>query len=144
MPPELLAVVSTLLGAMVAGFISFIAGRGLKTHEWRLAMAREGVAVRQRLYAEFLNEAQALYLQSLDEKISRVGDVKGLTRSFEEICLLSNDSTVNTARLICDVVFDAHSVEPIEKLSFYDAKQAFIKEARAELADFQKQRRRCT
>ena len=49
MPSEVIAIVSTLIGAVVAGVISYVAGRGMKTHEWKLALAREEIASRKSL-----------------------------------------------------------------------------------------------
>ena len=47
MSSEVIAVLSTLVGAIVAGVISYAAGRGMKTHEWRLRPAEKGNAFRK-------------------------------------------------------------------------------------------------
>lgn len=39
MPPELTAVLGTLLGVLLGGLINYFASRSAKSHEWRLMIA---------------------------------------------------------------------------------------------------------
>ena len=60
MPSELIAVLGTLGGALLVALINFFSNRSVKNQEWRLTIARDQVLSRQKLYAEFLVEAQRL------------------------------------------------------------------------------------
>ena len=55
---QLLApIIASLGAALVAGIASYIAGRGMRSHEWKLGLVRERLLERQRLYAKFVAEA---------------------------------------------------------------------------------------
>lgn len=63
----LLSFLSTASVALLAGMLSYAAGKGMKRHEWDLNLRREKVELRRRLYAEFLAEANRLILQSIQK-----------------------------------------------------------------------------
>ncbi|SUS06831.1 conserved hypothetical protein [uncultured Defluviicoccus sp.] len=134
----LLSFISTALVAVVAAVLSYAAGKGMKRHEWDLNIRREKVAIRQRLYAEFLAEANRLILQSIEEKSSTVTSFFKLTRKFSEIELISPDTVSAAAKSICDHVICSHAVQQKMETNFYELKQAFILQARQEIASFEK------
>lgn len=137
MPSEVIAIISTLIGAVVAGVISYLAGRGMKTHEWKLALAREEIASRKNLYVAFLAEAQRLLMQSTHTKISSVAELKDLDAKYAEISLLASESVVEGAKLVVDAILSAHAAgTEREDMDFYARKQSFIDAVRIELASY--------
>lgn len=133
----LLNFISTASVAIIAGVLSYTAGKGMKRHEWDLSIRREKVAVRQRLYAEFLAETDRQILQSLEEKSSTATSFYEITRKFSEIELISSSTVSATARAICDHVIGSHTVAKTEA-NFYELKQTFIQHARKEIAEYEK------
>lgn len=134
----LLNFISTASVAILAAGLSYVAGRGMKRQEWDLAARREKVAVRQRLYADFLAEADRQLLLSLEKKSSAATSFHDLTRMFSEIELLSPDAVTAAAKAICSEVIGSHGAEQQERSDFYALKQTFIREARAEIADYER------
>lgn len=82
MPSELIAVLGTLLGALIGGLINYFANRSAKKHEWSLALAKDNIALRQKLYSEFLVETQRLVIIAADKKVSSASDFS----SVGEVC----------------------------------------------------------
>jgi hypothetical protein len=144
MSPELtnttLTMLATLIGALVAGVISFIAGRSLKTHEWKLAVIKETIATRRRIYAEFLSEADRLMMQSIEDKIDRLTALNELTTKFSEISLLSPDPVIEAAKVVFDAVISAHARDSksVGGRNFYKDKQNFIAAAKKEIASYKR------
>lgn len=134
----LLNFVSTGAVAILAAGLSYAAGKGMKRQEWDLALRREKVAVRQRLYAAFLAEADRQILLSLEKKSSAATAFHDVTRMFSEIELLSSDTVTAAARAMCNRVIGSHGAEEQERNDFYALKQAFIQHARAEIASYEK------
>lgn len=134
----LLNFISTASVAVMAAALSYAAGKGMKRHEWDLNLRREKVAVRQRLYAEFLAEADRQILQSMKEKISDTTSFYEITRKFSEIELLSSSDVCVAAKSICDHVVGSHAAEEKAGANFYELKQAFIRNARKEIASYEK------
>jgi len=134
----LLSFISTASVAVIAGLLSYAAGKGMKKHEWDLNIRREKVTVRQRLYAEFLAEADRQVLQSMKEKISDATSFYEITRKFSEIELLSSDDVSTAAKSICDHVVGSHAVEEKTGASFYELKKGFIQSAKKEIANYEK------
>ena len=138
LPVPLLSFISTASVAVVAGTLSYVAGKGMKKHEWALNMRREKVVTRQRLYADFLAEADRQVLQSMKEKVGDVAAFYELTRKFSEIELLSSDEVCAAAKLICDHVISSHAIDGKVGTAFYDLKRTFIHSARTEMANYEK------
>lgn len=137
MPPELIAIFGTLAGAVVAGAISYVTGRSVKTHEWKLALAREEIASRKSLYVAFLAEAHRLIMQSTHKKISSVTELSDLDAKYAEISLVSSVPVVEGAKLVVDSVLSAHTASSKnEGTDFYARKQRFIDSVRTELTSY--------
>jgi len=134
----LLSFISTVTVALIAGVLSYFAGKGMKRHEWELNLRREKVAVRQRLYAEFLAEADRHVIQSMKEKVSDVTSLYEIIRKFSEIELLSSEEVSAAARSICDYIVSSHAIEGKTRENFYELKQAFIRNAKQEIANYEK------
>ena len=56
MTADVVAVSGTLIGVALGGFINFVANRSAKQREWRLGIDKELLFLRNRAYAEFLDE----------------------------------------------------------------------------------------
>ena len=138
MPPELITIAGTLGAALVAGVISYLAGRGMKTHEWRLVQAREELATRKALYAAFLAEAQRLIIQASETKMGNVTDLDTLNRQYAEITLVGSKPVTEAAMYVVDGVLMAHVREQTaaEALEFHPRKEAFLMAARNELQSY--------
>ena len=138
MPPELITIAGTLAAALVAGVISYLAGRGMKTHEWRLAQAREELATRKALYAAFLAEAQRLIIQASETKMGNVTVLDTLNRQYAEITLVGSKPVTEAAMHVVDGVLMAHLREQTaaETVEFHPWKEAFLTAARNELQSY--------
>lgn len=135
MPPELTAVIGTLFGVLVGGLINYFATRSVKNHEWRLALARDSAALRQKLYAEFLVEAQRLVVQAREEKVSSLADLNPLNGKFAEISLLAPEGVIDAAKKIADYAITSHSAQPAKEVAdFFRLKEKFIEAAREDIA----------
>lgn len=134
----LLNFASTAAVALVAATASYAVGRGAKRQEWELNIRREKIAVRERLYASFLAEANRQILLSLEQKSSDPLAFHDITAKLSEIELLSHESVCVAARAICDRVIDSHAIEPKSEANFYALKSAFIEAAREEFASLER------
>jgi hypothetical protein len=139
-PAPLFNLISTALVALLAGTLSYSAGKGMTSHEWKLNLRREKVAIRQRLYADFLAEADRQMLQSIDEKSSTATAFYEITRNFSEITLLASAPVAKAARAICDHIIHAHATESSPGTDFDQLKQGFIRDARSEIAAYEEGR----
>ena len=109
----------------------------MKTHEWKLALAREEIASRKSVYVAFLAEAQRLLIQSTHAKISSVVELKDLDAKFAEISLLASAPVVEGAKLVVDAILSVHTAGVEHKTTdFYARKQSFIDAVRKELASY--------
>jgi hypothetical protein len=134
MPSEFIAVLGTLFGALVGGLINYFATRGVKNHEWRLALARDQAAGRQKLYAEFLVEAQRLVVQAREDKVSSLTDLNALNGKFAEVSLLAPESVIEAAKKLADYAITSHSVQPAKEVAdFFKLKEGFIAAARKDI-----------
>lgn len=138
MPSEFFTIAGTLSAAVLAGIISYFAGRGMKTHEWRLALAKEEFASRKSLYAAFLAEAQRLVIQASDKKFSDAAALDTLSRQYAEITLVGDSSVSAAAMYVFDSVILANlrDTTASEGLEFHPRKEAFLKAARDELQSY--------
>lgn len=109
----------------------------MKTHEWRLALAKEELASRKALYAAFLAEAHRLLIQSMETKIESVAGLRDLDAKYAEISLAGSRPVVEAAKLVVDAVLSAHTAgEAGEKKDFYARKERFIDAVRKELDSY--------
>jgi len=110
----------------------------MKTHEWRLAQAKEELAARKALYAAFLAEAQRLIIQASENKMQNVSVLDALNRQYAEITLVGSKPVTEAAIHVFDSVLLAHVQEQTaeESLSFHPRKEAFLNAARNELQSY--------
>lgn len=128
-------VAASLGGALVAGWVSYIAGRGVRLHEWKLQLARERILERQRLYAKFIAEADRNLLTVATGGTKSIDNVMPLFALQAEIWLLSSQSVRDAAKQICDLALSANAAgKNRAEGDAFAAKIAFIEAARAELA----------
>ncbi len=136
MPSETIAVLGTLSGVLIGGFINYLASRSVKNHEWKLALAKEQSAIRHKLYAEFLVETQRLVVQAREEKISSLADLNMLNGKFAEVSLIAPGIVVEAAKKLADYVITSHSAQPAKEVAdFFKLKEAFIAVARQDIAE---------
>lgn len=138
MPSEIITIASTLAAAVIAGYISYLAGRSMKTHEWKLAQAKDELSARKALYTLFLAEAQRLIVQASEDKAYAVSELDELHKWYAEITLVGSSSVVEAAMTTVDSVLLAYLREQdaSDASDFHERRQAFIKSARAELQSF--------
>ncbi|BBN89765.1 MULTISPECIES: hypothetical protein [Azospira] len=136
MPSETIAVLGTLSGVLIGGFINYLASRSVKNHEWKLALAKEQSTIRHKLYAEFLVETQRLVVQAREEKISSLADLNMLNGKFAEVSLVASGMVVEAAKKLADYVITSHSAQPAKEVAdFFKLKEAFIAVARQDIAE---------
>jgi len=136
MPSELIAVLGTLSGALLVGLINYFSNRSGKNHEWRLALARDQAATRQKLYAEFLVEAQRLVVQAREEKIASLNDLNALNGKYAEVCLVASQTVIDEAKKLADYAITSHAVQPAREVAdFFRLKEGFIAVAREDIAE---------
>src|SRR5713101_2907284 len=131
MPSELIAVLGTLSGALLVGLINYFSNRSVKNHEWRLALARDQVANRQKLYSEFLVEVQRLVVQAREDKISSLIDFNAINGKLAKVCLIAPSSVIEEAKKLANYAITSHAVQPAKEVAnFFILKEAFIAAAR--------------
>ena len=117
MPTELLTIAGTLGGVVVGGLLNYLANRSMKNREWKLAVARDQAATRQKLYAEFLVEAQRLIVQAREEKVSTLADLNALNAKFAEITLIAPEDVVLAAKSLAECAISSHSSQPAKEVA---------------------------
>lgn len=130
----LVPLVASLGAALVAGVTSYIAGRGMRSHEWKLGLVRERLLERQRLYAKFIAEADRNVLLIAGAGTKSIDNVMPLLGLYAEISLLSTDAVRQCAKRVCDLAISANGVESSgQDGDHFAAKSAFVDVARSEL-----------
>ena len=97
MPSEVVAVLGALAGVLIGGLVNYFTHRSVKNHEWRLALARDDAARRQKLYSEFLVEAQKLVAQAREEKLTSLCDLNPIYGKLAEIRLVAGQTARSCA-----------------------------------------------
>lgn len=134
MTDQWFTLISVLSGAVVGGLINYLATSKAKSREWHLSLIRERILERQKLYADFLAASQLLIAQSLDKKISNVGEIGVISNELARIELVASQAVVDSAKSICDCVLSHHAEQPDGKSTgYYNLKIAFIGAVRTEL-----------
>lgn len=141
---EILIPVAASLGvAFVAGWVSYIAGRGVRLHEWKLQLARDRILERQHLYAKFIAEADRNLLTVATGGVKSIDNVMPLFALQAEIWLLSAQSVQDAAKHMCDLALSANAaVDDRAVGDQFAAKKAFVDAARTELAALEADARR--
>lgn len=138
MPTEVITIAGTLAAAVVAGVVSYAAGRSMKTHEWKLAQAREEFISRKGIYVSFLAEAQRLIMQTFEEKIGSVSKLDRLSHLYAEITVVGGKPVTDAAMHVFDSVVVAHGQDQdlADSAEFHSRKQALRDAVRKELQSF--------
>lgn len=124
---------ASLTGALAAAYPSFLAGRSIQTHEWRLALIRDRILERRQLYARFIVEADRnMFAVAAGEK--SLENVAPLFPLLAEISLLSSEAVHHRARAVGDIGLAANAADNDGPIDHYAAKTAFVEAARNELA----------
>ncbi|WP_374244380.1 hypothetical protein [Zoogloea sp.] len=134
MPTELIAVLGTLSGVAVGGALNYLATKRVKNLEWRFTIAKEQAATRQKLYAEFIVEAQRLTMQAMDSKVSTAAALDPMSSKFAEISLLAPENVIDAARSLLNNTLEEHSANSKpEAGNFYKLKSEFIVAAKLDI-----------
>ena len=127
-------VAASLGGALVAGWVSYVAGRSVRLHEWKLQLARERILERQRLYARLIAEADRNLLTVAAGGTKSIDNVMPLFALQAEISLLSGQSVQETAKRVCDLALSVNAAgKDRAEGNAFAAKTAFVEAARAEV-----------
>ncbi|CAH0353849.1 MULTISPECIES: hypothetical protein [Sphingomonadaceae] len=130
----LIPIIASLGAALIAGIASYVAGRGMRSHEWKLGLVRERLLERQRLYAKFIAEADRNVLLVAGAGSKSIDNVTPLLALYAEISLLSTDAVQQCAKRVCDLALSANGRESSgEDGDHFAAKCAFVDAARSEL-----------
>ncbi len=127
---------ASLAGVLAAAYPSFLVGRGIQTHEWRLALIRDRILERRQLYAKFLVEADRNMLAVAAGKKS-LDNVAPLFPLLAEISLLASPPVNECARAIGDMGLAANAAETEASIDHYAARAAFVEAARTEIAELE-------
>lgn len=130
----LVPLIASLGAALVAGIASYVAGRGMRSHEWKLGLVRERLQERQRLYAKFIAEADRNVLLIAGTGMKSIDNVMPLLALYAEISLVSTDVVRLCAKRVCDLAISANGLEgDLQDGDHFAAKSAFVDVARSEL-----------
>ncbi len=110
----------------------------MKTHEWKLAQAREEFISRKGIYVSFLAEAQSLIMQTFEEKIGSVSKLDRLSHLYAEITVVGGKPVTDAARDVFDSVVVAHGQDQdlADSAEFHSRKQALLDAVRKGLQSF--------
>jgi hypothetical protein len=135
MSSDLVPVVTALGGVLLGHLLSYFTITRTKEREWRLSLAKDEIAARRKLYAEFLAEAQNVVVAAMKQKSADLAALNPMNTRFAEITLLCPDPVIEAARRIADYGLTCHSeAGPKEEISFYRLKEGFIDAAKADIA----------
>jgi hypothetical protein len=130
----LVPIIASLGAALVAGIASYVVGRRVRSHEWKLELVRERLLERQRLYAKFIAEADRNVLLITGEGTKSIDNFMPLLALYAEISLLSTDVVQQSAKRVCDLAISANGVESSGRDGdHFASKSAFVDVARSEL-----------
>lgn len=131
----LVPLAASLGAALIAGVASYLAGRGMRSHEWKLGLVRERLLERQRLYAKFIVEADRNVLVVTAHAKKSIDNVAPLLSLYAEISLLSSPAVQACAQQVCNLAIAANGVEDTgQDGDHFAAKSAFVDAARRELS----------
>jgi len=130
-------ILAVLVSAAVAGYGSFLAGRGMRSHDWKLSLVREKLVDYRQLYARFLAEADQRMLLSAVPAKKGVDELTALFALFSELSLVASEPVSQSAARMCECALDSVAAEPTREQDYFAAKAAFIRAAREEIASLE-------
>ena len=138
MTPEITAGIgaaSALLGVLLGGAMNYLTNRNIKRQEWQLALARDQLQVRQKVYAEFLVEAQRALSLGREDKIQALSDLDPIKAKFAEVSMFAPPEVFKAAQQLADAAITSQQTPPAKEVAnFFQLKEAFIAAVRADLA----------
>ena len=136
---EYVPVLGTLAGVIIGGLINYLASRSAKQREWHLSLAKDQIALRQRLYSEFLAEAQRLTTEAIFRELAVPEDVRALDSMMVQMTLLSPEIILERARALRRHILVARSSEEVlGSPGFKNLREEFVAEARKDLSSFER------
>jgi len=106
----------------------------MKNQEWHLALRREKIALRQRLYTEFLAETERLTLLSIEEKAKDATEFNLVVAKWAEIELVAATEVRVSGKKLLSQILDAHAIGAKPNGDLFPLKSAFIDCVREEIA----------
>lgn len=131
----IIGVTSALLGTVIGGYISYFTNKNLKIKEWHLSLTKEDMTIRNKVYSDFLGEANRLILFSIEEKASSIKEFDSLINYFSQVELLGTEKVIEQAKKLVDCVL-AGNTQSANKQNqdFNHEKKYFIEAAKDELS----------
>lgn len=137
---ELTAVVgavSALSGVVLGGAMNYLTHRSIKRQEWQLALARDQLQLRQKLYSEFLVEAQRVLSLGREDKIASLADLDPIKAKFAEVSMFAPPEVFRAAQKLADAAISSQQTPPAEEVAqFFQLKENFIAAVRSDLSSF--------
>jgi hypothetical protein len=133
---ELTTSLSAMCGIFVGAILNYLAMRKVKSYEWSLLLARDKSDSRQKLYAEFLVEVEALRKCLITKAADVCDDMLPLNTKFASISLVAPAFVVKAADKLAKCVCQIDKVQSAEELkNFNSLKEQFISVARKDVED---------
>jgi hypothetical protein len=136
--PEMIALigaVSALAGVLIGGVMNYLTHRSIKKQEWRLTLTRDQLQLRQKVYAEFLVEAQRMLSLGREDKIKSLSDLDPLKGKFAEVSMFAPPEVFKAAQKLADASMTSQQTPPAKEVaSFFQLKENFVAAVRADLA----------
>ena len=127
--------VSALAGVLIGGVMNYLTHRSIKQQEWRLALTRDQLQLRQKVYSEFLVEAQRMLSLGREDKIKSVSDLDPLKGKFAEVSMFASPEVFKAAQMLADAAITSQQNPPAKEVAnFFQLKESFIAAVRADLA----------
>lgn len=138
MTPDITAVIgaiSALTGVLIGAAMNYLTHRNIKRQEWRLALARDHMHLRQKVYAEFLVETQRMLSLGREDKIKSLTDLDPLKAKFAELSMFAPPEVFKAAQKLADAAISSQQTPPAKEVAnFFQLKEDFIAAIRADLA----------
>ncbi|WP_414530700.1 hypothetical protein [Nodularia chucula] len=103
--PVFAGILITLLG----GFISYLTNKSIKLKEWQLILIKEDLTIRQKIYSDFLSQANKLILFSTQEKASSVKELDSIINYFSQIEILATEEVIEQSKKVVSCVLASNT-----------------------------------
>src|SRR5574340_1212651 len=119
--------ISALAGVVIGGAMNYLTHRNIKRQEWRLALARDQIQLRQRIYSEFLVEVQRMLSLGREDKIKSLTDLDTLKAKFAEVSMFAPPEVFKPAQKLADAAITSQQTPPAKEVAnFFQLKDDFI------------------
>ncbi|GAX34133.1 hypothetical protein [Nodularia sp. NIES-3585] len=131
----IIAFFAGILITLLGGFISYLTNKSIKLKEWQLILIKEDITIRQKIYSDFLGQANKLLLFSIEEKASSVKELDSIINYFSQIEILATQEVIEQAKKLANYVLDANTQSSNKQnQDFNNIKKHFIEAVKDELS----------